>query len=340
MSFRYGRKNPLLVAVVIQIGCGVAAAYVSNFWLFTILRFLIGTSVGGTMVTTFVMVMEFVGTQYRSLIAALYQVPFNFGHMTLPIFAYFNRDYSDFQLSISAPVVILLCYFCLVPESPRWLLAVKRTEEAIKVLTRAAKTNNMPTDTIRSHVEAYQASLEKNTLKKGNLLDLFRTPNLRKNIIAMAFNWLTCSYCFYGVSQYVGQLSGNVFINVASSASVTLLGTLASIPLLKYLGRKLIVIIFHLVCASCLLTLSVLPAGQVVRNAALGFSSMAARIGSMIAPFVIGLEDKAEWMPPVAFGVMPLIAAAVTFLLPETRGCELTTTIQEGEDFGKKKPTT
>ncbi|XP_021181745.1 organic cation transporter-like protein [Helicoverpa armigera] len=365
---RYGRKDPLLVAVVIQLVCGIGAVYCPDYWSFTFMRFLIGLSVGGTMVTTFVIVMEFVGTHHRPVISALYQVPFNMGHMLLPVFAYFNRDYKDFQLAISVPVVILLSYFCLAPESPRWLLAVKRNEQAIKILERAARMNKMPTDNIKYDIESYQTSIASNQLKKGNILDLFRTPNLRKNIIAMAFNWLTCSYCFYGVSQYVGQLSGNVFINVACSASVTTVGTFASIPLLKIIGRKTIVIIFHLICACCLLVLAAIPESQasvvlasigvvssfivfvvvylyctelfptVVRNAALGFSSMSARIGSMIAPFVIGMRDKALWMPPVIFAAFPLVAAFVTFLLPETKDCELTTTIAEGEAFGKKPP--
>lgn len=182
----------------------------------------------------------------------------------------------------------------------------------------------------------------------------------------MAFNWLACSYCFYGVSQYVGQLSGNAFVNVAASASVTLLGTFLSIPLMKMIGRKTILIIFNFICAVCLLILAVLPEGPgsvvcasigvvssfisfvvvylyctelfptVVRNAALGFSSMLARVGSMMAPFVIELRSVALWMPPVVFAILPLIAGFVTLLLPETKGCELMTTIEEGEQFGKK----
>lgn len=226
--------------------------------------------------------------------------------------------------------------------------------------------NNRPTDNIRTDVEAFQSGAEKNALKKGNILDLFRTPNLRKNIIAMSYNWLCCSYCFYGVSQYVGQLSGNVFVNVAASASVTLLGTLASIPLMKIIGRRTIVIVFNFVNALCLLILAVVPEGPasvvcasigvvasfivfvvvylyctelfptVVRNAALGFSSMMARVGSMLAPFVVDLRVQAIWMPPVVFAIFPLIAGFVTFILPETKGCELMSTIEEGEQFGKK----
>lgn len=127
------------MAVVLQISTGVAAAYAPDYWTFTCLRFLVGMSVAGTMVTGFVIIMEFVGTQYRDVISAVYQLPFNIGHMMLPMFAYFFRDYSDFQLAISAPVVILLIYFFLVPETPRWLIAMKRTDEAITLLERVAK---------------------------------------------------------------------------------------------------------------------------------------------------------------------------------------------------------
>lgn len=225
--------------------------------------------------------------------------------------------------------------------------------------------NKRPTDNIKSDINSYQAAIEQNQLKKGNILDLFRTPNLRKNIIAMSINWVACSYCFYGVSQYVGQLNGNVFINVTSSASLTLVGTFLSLPLIKVIGRRTILIAFQFICAACLIILTVIPEGvgsvalaaigvmssfivfivvylystelfpTVVRNAALGFTSMLARIGSMAAPFVIDTQGVARWMPPVAFAILPLIAGCVTFLLPETKGCELMTTIEEGEQFGK-----
>lgn len=123
-----------------QVSMGILAAYVTEFWTFSFVRFLIGMSTGGTMVIGFVIIMEFVGTQYRDVISALYQVPFNLGHMLLPVFSYFFRDYRHFELSISVPTIILLSYFFLVPETPRWLIAVKREKEAVTILERVAKT--------------------------------------------------------------------------------------------------------------------------------------------------------------------------------------------------------
>ncbi|XP_068617249.1 organic cation transporter protein-like [Battus philenor] len=365
-SDKYGRKIPTIFAMVLQMVTSISAAYAPNYWIFTIIRILIGIAVGGSMVTTFVLLMEFIGNKYRETVSALYHTPYNIGHMILPLNAYFFRNFRQFQLSISIPSAILMSYFCLLPESPRWLVAVERTDKAIGILERAAKINKQQVSNIRSEIEAYHAQLLKNKSGKGTIKDLFRTPNLRKNIMCMGFIWMTCSYCFYGVSQYVGQLYGNVFINVVSSASVCLLGTLSSIPLMKIAGRKKVVITFNSICAICLLSLMFIEGSvfsvvlacigvvssfivfvvvylycselfpTVVRNAAIGYSSMMARVGSMIAPFVVEAKDTAPWLPPLAFAILPIIACIVTLFLPETKDCDLMSSLEEGENFGKK----
>ncbi|CAG9562567.1 unnamed protein product [Danaus chrysippus] len=129
----------LLFAVILQLVAGVAAAYAPSYGLFTFIRLLVGMAVGGTMVIGFVLLMEYVGTKWRVTVSSLYHVPFNMGHMLLPVFGYFFRDYVNFQLAISVPSVILLVYFCVLPETARWLIAVKRTDEAIQLLERIAK---------------------------------------------------------------------------------------------------------------------------------------------------------------------------------------------------------
>lgn len=184
----------------------------------------------------------------------------------------------------------------------------------------------------------------------------------------MSINWLACSYCFYGVSQYVGQLMGNPFLNVGASALLTTMATLTSIPILKVVGRRTILIFGNGTAAICLVLLGALPENvsdgpvsivlatigvmsafivfitvylytselfpTVVRNAAVGLASSMARVGSIIAPFVIDLQTTAKWLPPVCFAVLPLLGCVVSFGLPETKGCRLMNTIAEAEAFG------
>lgn len=69
----------------------------------------------------------------------------------------------------------------------------------------------------------------------------------------------------------------------------------------------------------------------VVRNSGVGLSSTVARIGSMVAPFVATLSQSTPWLPPLAFGIIPLIGAGLCIILPDTRGKKLPDTLEEGE---------
>lgn len=70
-----------------------------------------------------------------------------------------------------------------------------------------------------SNESAKEAETDLDSAKTYNLLDLFRTPNMRIRTICIAVNWLVCGICFYGVAQYVGRLAGNIFLNVAGSGT-------------------------------------------------------------------------------------------------------------------------
>lgn len=177
------------------------------------------------MVTSFVLVMEVIGIKWRELFSVLYQVPFNLGHLTLPLFAYYIRDWQTLQFALSIPSIILLSYFWLIPESPRWLFTVGRVDEAITILEKAAKCNNLKTENIRSELESAQ-SAKTEAVAKGSAFDLIRTKNMRIKTICMNFNWFVCGLCFFGVSQYVGETGGNIFKNVAISASLEIPGNL------------------------------------------------------------------------------------------------------------------
>ncbi|XP_004921746.1 organic cation transporter protein [Bombyx mori] len=362
LSDRFGRRTPFLAAVFLQLISGVTTAYSVNWYMFTTLRFILAVATGGTMVTSFVLTMEIIGAKYRETVGIIYQIPFNLGHLSLPLFGYYLRNWSNFQLAISLPSVLFLSYYFLLPESPRWLLTVGKSEEAVKILETAAKRNGLPTDNIGSTTQKMVVDIGNKSEERASFLALFRTPKLRARTIAICYNWFVCGLCFFGVSQYIGQVSGNIFTNVAISGAIQVPGTLISIYANRVLGRKMTLIIANCVTGiSCLLIMVVprsevsnlilgcsglwglsisfatvyLYAGElfptVVRNSGVGLASTVARIGSMVAPFVATLGHTSAWLPPLAFGIVPLIGAGLCILLPDTRGKKLPDTLEEGE---------
>ncbi|CAH1971044.1 unnamed protein product [Acanthoscelides obtectus] len=333
LSDRFGRRNPLVLAVVLQAGSGMAAAFSPWFFGFLVMRFLSALATGGTMITSFVLVMEIVGTEWRTVLGILYQIPFNLGHLLLPVIGYYLRDWRHFQIAISAPSIFLVVYYWILPESPRWELAVGRKENAINTLQKAAKCNKMPTDKIATDVDFYLQTKDINKVEqsKGNILDLVRTPIIRMYTIAICFNWLVCGLCFFGVSQFIGQLGGNIFINVALSAVIQVPSTIFACWATKAWGRKKTLIVANILAGVSILLIGFVPSDPawikstlstigmfglalafptvyiysgelfptVLRNIGVGTSSMCARIGSMVAPFVASLATVQFWIPPV-----------------------------------------
>lgn len=313
--------------------------------------------------------MEIIGTKWRELVSVLYQVPFNLGHLTLPLFAYYLRDWHHLQFALSIPSILLISYYWLVPESPRWLFTVGRVDESSAVLEKAAAFNNLPTESIKIDLEKHSLHTHIGTnVSRGNILDLVRTPNMRSKTLSMCFNWFVCGLSFFGVAQYIGQSDGDIFSNVAISAALELPGTLLCIYTMKRFGRKRTLISSNTLAGICMVLIAFFPTAQVplasialigmsmsfptvylyagelfptvVRNVGIGTASMIARIGSMVAPFLLSTREYNYAFPPIILGVIPIIGALLVLVLPETVGQPLPATIEDGENFGKKTTTT
>ena len=71
------------------------------------------------------------------------------------------------------------------------------------------------------------------------------------------------------------------------------------------------------------------------RAAGIGISSMASRVGGIIAPLILIFGDYWQPLPLIVFGSVAVIAGLLVLFLPETKGQSLPETIEEGEQFGK-----
>lgn len=139
-DLRFGRRPILIACVIIEVLTGLMTSFLPDYWSFTIIRMILGFSIGGILAIGYVLMIEYIGLNIRHVAAALFHVPFTVAHLLLALLGYWIiKDYVYFQLGISLSTAILLCYICFLPESPRWLIAVNKTNDAIKLLEKIAK---------------------------------------------------------------------------------------------------------------------------------------------------------------------------------------------------------
>lgn len=122
-------------------------------------------------------------------------------------------------------------------------------------MTKAARSNKLPTNNIENEVQNHMTNqcINKTNEKKGNIFDLFRTAVIRRYTIVMWLNWLFCGLSFYGTSQYIGQLGGNVFLNIAMSAFCQVPAVIFCSWIINIWGRKATLVVFNLLCGAVLM---------------------------------------------------------------------------------------
>lgn len=368
LSDTYGRKIPLLITVVLQVVPGVMATFTFNLNAVMMLRTIQAIATGGMMLIPFVMLMEAIGLKYRAFVSIIYHIPFWVGHSLVGLYGFITQKWRWVQFIISIMSAPLILYIWFLPESPRWLIMKKKTEKAIKILESAAKMNKRPPEPVRGLVETQIAKATDE--KPGRFWQLWKTKRLGITTTIVCFIWFAISMAFYGIAQLMGKVvegdgRTEVFIRVSASGLFEIPGSIVSALLCEKMSRKNMLLMFNSAagivffcirfvpdkynvyfgwfCEFCLagsFSLIYLYTGElfptVVRNSGLGIASMCARIGSMIAPFLVtGKIDKS--IAAYVFGGVLVLSAIAGLLLPGTAGKTLPESIEESHERHKEE---
>lgn len=106
---------------------------------YSFIRVLEGLGIGGTIVSGYVLCVEYCGVKHREVVTALFHIPLNIGHMSLAGISYLLRDCDDFQLAISIPLFFFISMKWCVLESPKWLMDSNQINKAALAMERISK---------------------------------------------------------------------------------------------------------------------------------------------------------------------------------------------------------
>lgn len=286
----------------------------------------------------------------------------------LPWIAVWLHNWQMLSIVTSAPLLLAVLTPWLVPESARWLVSQGQTAKALLILRKFERINGM---TVRPEIykefsdSCDQIQKEEAANNNYSILDLFKTPRLRKITITLIIIWMAISLVFDGHVRNVGSLGLDIFVTFTVAAATELPADVLLTYTLDRWGRRwyafgsmalsgifsLLATLFPVGLYSAILAImgrfcvnisyniglqyaaELLP--TVVRAQGVAFIHIMGYVASIIAPFIVYLSYISPMLPLTILGLLGIVGGALSLLLPETLDQELPQTLMDGEEFGR-----
>lgn len=184
-------------------------------------------------------VVEMVATEDRPIFVMSTSLGFTVGHVLATAAAWYFRYWRNFVRVIYAPSALFLTYIFLLDESPRWLLTKGRKEEAVEVLKKIAKTNQMSLDKAELDNLKSEEKTESNIGYKTLLKSTFQSKILLKRFLVGVVWWTSGTFINYGVAVNSVLLSGNKYVNFLLIYLIDIPTAALMAYVLKYYKRKI-----------------------------------------------------------------------------------------------------
>nr|XP_003828666.4 solute carrier family 22 member 20 [Pan paniscus] len=362
LADRLGRKGPLVWSYLQLAASGAATAYFSSFSAYCVFRFLMGMTFSGIILNSLSLVVEWMPTRGRTVAGILLGYSFTLGQLILAGVAYLIRPWHCLQFAISAPFLIFFLYSWWLPESSRWLLLHGKSQLAVQNLQKVAAMNGrkeegerLTKEVVSSYIQSEFASVR----TSNSILDLFRTPAIRKVTCCLMVIWFSNSVAYYGLAMDLQKFGLSLYLVQALFGIIDIPAMLVATATMIYVGRRATVASFLILAGLMVIANMFVPEGmQILRTAqaalgkgclassficvylftgelypteirqmGMGFASVHAHLGGLAAPLVTTLGEYSTILPTVSFGATAILAGLAVCFLTETRNMPLVETI-------------
>lgn len=197
--------------------------------------------------------------------------------------------------------------------------------------------------------------------QKAFILDLFRTRNIATITIMSLLLWMLTSVGYFALSLNSPNLHGDAYLNCFLSALIEVPAYITAWLLLRTLPRRYIIAGVLFLGGGVLLLIQLVPADYdflsiglvmlgkfgitsafsmlyvftaelyptLVRNMAVGITSMASRVGSIIAPYFVYLGAYNRVLPYILMGSLTILIGIITLFFPESFGMTLPESLEQ-----------
>ena len=277
LTDRFGRKFVLMASAIMFLVCSAGCAFAPTFDLLVLARALGGVGVGMASVVAPMYIAEFAPATRRGRMVAYYQLAITVGILL----AYFSNalflnlsqnpiildsnlswffckePWRPMLLAMGIPSAIFAGMLIRIPESPRWLFAVNRQDEARGILMAVKGTEEAEKDlAIIARSETKTSVTERSVFEKQLRLPLLIGITLG---ILSQFTGIN-AIIYYGprIFESAGFGSGNAFLFQVIIGIINVMFTFVAIANADKYGRRTLLlgglagIIFSLISCALL----------------------------------------------------------------------------------------
>ncbi|XP_071441410.1 carcinine transporter-like [Hetaerina americana] len=365
-----GRKKVFMAAIPLLVFGRMAAVLCSGIYpLFAICIFLSNSSLLPVFQSPLAIGTEFCCKENRSRINMLQCVGWTLGISLTPLLAWAVGDWVILTVATTLPSIIFLLIIKMMPESPRWLMARGRPEEAYKILCDIAAVNGrkLPSNALAMLKETVSRCGKEKTF---GIASLFSSKRLAGYTLLIFLCWGINSLAYYSLVLNVGNMSGNPFLNYFFQSLVELPAYLVAMWSTDNIGRRWTQSVFFILLAiACAVLVAVVqnPGLTVVtvgfavfakfsvcitfyavylqsletyptclRQTGTSTNSIIASLIGIIGPYVVYLGTSVDARYPyVVLGTCSLVGVVAATFLPETLHEKLPETLAEAQHFGR-----
>ncbi len=247
----FGRKKTLIVIAVFYFISAIGSALAWNWFAFLGFRFLGGLAVGGATVVSPTYIAEISPARLRGRLVAVTQFNIVFGILLAFLSNYvitlFQLGSVEWRWMFGVEALPAAAFFVLLfanPNSPRWLVARRRVEEAKAVLTCLGTD----TDDVDQEVMAIQRSLdlEHRGLREPFFCRKYTKPIMLAVLIAM-FNQLSginaILYYAPGIFRMAGAAAESAMLQSVVIGFTNLVFTMAALVVIDHFGRRRLMLV-------------------------------------------------------------------------------------------------
>ncbi|XP_075988669.1 organic cation transporter protein-like [Anticarsia gemmatalis] len=367
---KYGRIPALVGTNLLGFTAGVGTAFCDSFWSFAMCRFLVGLAFDNCFTMMYILVLEYVGPKWRTFVANMsIALFFTLAASLLPWIALWADDWRMFAMGTSLPFALAILTPWLVPESARWLVSQGKIDRALTILKKFERINKtkIPEKVLSDFTESSLKTIKESEAecRTYSVLDLFKTPRLRRNAILLIVIWMAISLVFDGHVRNVGSLGLDIFLTFTIASATELPADTFLTAVLDRWGRRWLACGSMVISGIFSLLATAVPVGgpsaslailgrfavnisyniglqyaaellpTVVRAQGVALIHIMGYVASIVAPFVVYLANISQDLPLLILGVLGIAGGLLCLFLPETMDTEMPQTLADGENFGK-----